>query len=282
VLTPILYRNAFSYFFPFILAPTAILVGLAFDRYRQGATRFAGIPPAKLGVALVLTQCAMLLVCIAAKLPDDMRIQRETIAAVRSVFPRPGPYVDGFGVLADHPRVGFFMSSWGVANYRRAGQPVFAALVAQHQPPFVLADSPSLYAALVPGVLVNRARALLPDDARFLQDSYIRHWGMLFVAGKHLRPAAGDSFDIAVAGAYRLEAAAPLVIDGNRLAPGDTVTLAAGAHSVDFGGNAAEATLRWAEASAMPALAPTHPLAFFDRKTWAGMTPAMMRPDAAR
>ena len=172
------------------------------------------------------------------------------------------------------------MSSWGVENYRRAGQPVFADLIARRQPPFLLADSPSLFAALVPGVKVDRSRALLPEDAQALQANYIRHWGMLFVAGKQLRPEAGIGFEIAIAGDYRLEAPAPLVIDGNRLAPGSIVTLAAGTHSVAFG-TAGEATLRWAQAS-VPTLEPTDPLAFFNRKSWAGMTPAMMTPDAAR
>ena len=281
VLTPILYRNAFPYFYPFILAPAAILVGLAFDKQRQGAHKPNAVPPAKLGVALVLVQCAILAFGTLSKVNEDARVQRETIAAVRSVFPQPVPYIEGFGVLADYPRNGFFMSSWGVENYRRVGQPVFAALVARNQPPFVLADSPSLYGALVPGVVVDQDRSFLPEDTRFLQDNYIRHWGMLFVAGKHLGSPA-TNFDIAVAGAYRLEAAVPLVIDGNRLAPGGTIALSAGAHSVDFGGTAGDATLRWGQASSVPALPPTDPLAFFNRKSWAGMTPSMMRPDAAR
>lgn len=280
VLTPILYRNAFPYFYPFILAPAAILVGLAFDKHRQDGAK--GIPAAKLAAMLVLVQCAILAFGIVSKLGDGMRVQRETIAVARSIFPQPVPYIEGFGVLAGYPRTGFFMSSWGVENYRRAGQPVFADLIARHQPPLLLADSPSLFAALVPGVKVDRGRALLPEDARVLQENYIRHWGMLFVAGKQLRPAEGAAFGIAVAGEYRLEAAAPLVIDGNRLAPGATIALSAGAHSVDFGGAAGEATLRWAQASLVRTPPPTDPLAFFNRKSWAGMTPFMMRSDAPR
>jgi hypothetical protein len=282
ILTPILYRNAFAYFYPFILAPAAVLVGLAFDRQRQGAAKPDGIPPAKLAAVLVLVQCGILLFGSVAKLGDGMRMQRETIAAVQSIFPKPVHYIDGFGVLADYPRTGFFMSGWGVENYRRAGQPVFAELVARDQPPFVLADSPSLYAALVPGVELDRDRTFLPEDMRFLKENYIPHWGMLFVAGKHLAGAGAVDFDIAVAGEYRLEAATPLVIDGDRLAPGSTVTLAAGAHAADFGAVAGEATLRWAQASSVPALPLADPLAFFHRKGWAGMTPSMMRSDAAR
>jgi hypothetical protein len=222
----------------------------------------------------------MLLFNAVTRIADHVSVQRETVAAVRSIFPQPVPYIEGFGVLADYPRVGFFMSSWGVENYRRAGQPVLSTLVARHQPVFVLADSPSLYAALAPGVEVDPDRAFLPEDTRFLRANYIHHWGMVFVAGKHLRSAeAAAGFDVAIAGAYRLEADAPILIDGNSVAPGDSIALSAGAHRVGFGGSA-EATLRWAQASTVPALPPTDPLTFFQRNSWAGMTPAMMRADA--
>jgi len=86
---------------------------------------------------------------------------------------------------------------------------------------------------------------------------------------------------IAIAGDYRLEAAAALGIDGNRVAPGSTIALAVGAHDVAFGAAAGEATLRWAQASSVPMLPPADPLAFFNRKSWAGMTPSMMHTDAA-
>jgi hypothetical protein len=283
ILTPMLYRNAFPYFFPFILAPAAVLVGIAFDKHREGAAAPIGIPPAKLAGALVLVQCAIMAFGSVAKIPDKVQVQRETLAVVRSVFPQPVPYIEGFGILADYPRVGFFMSSWGVENYRRGGQPVFAGFVARHQPPFVLADSPSLYAALVPGIEIDRDRALLPDDAQFLQENYIPHWGMLFVAGKQLRSTGGADtrFDVAVAGDYRLEAAAPVTIDGNHIPPGGTVTLAAGSHLMAFDAVDGAATLRWAAAAHVPAPTPLDPLTFFDRKSWAGMTPAMVREAAA-
>ena len=270
VLTPVLYRNAFPYFFPFILAPAALLVGLSFDKHRQAAS--------KLGAALVIIQCVILAFGSMAKLPDHVRVQRQTIAEVRAIFPDPVPYIEGFGVLAGYPRSGFFMSSWGVDTYRQAGQPIFAELVAKDQPPFVLADSPSLYGALVPGIEVNQDRALLPEDARFLQQNYVRHWGMLFVAGKRLQ-SSDRTFRNAVAGQYRLEAAAPAVIDGSKIEPNGVVALTVGDHTISFGG-AGDATLRWAAASDVPAMAPTDPLTFFDRDSWAGMTPQMMRQDA--
>jgi len=284
VLTPILYRNAFTYFYPFILPTAAILVGLSFDKHRQGAPRSNAGSAVKLAAVLVVAQCVILVFGNISKLADDVRVQRQAIADLRAIFPDPVPYIEGFGVLAGYPRSGFFMSSWGMDSYRQAGKPVFADLVAKDQPAFLLADAPSLYAALVPGVQVDENRTFLPEDIRFLQENYVRHWGMLFVAGKHLRAAGSGNlaFNIAVAGAYRFEAAAPAIIDGNRMEPGTVVVLAAGDHTIDFGGSAREATLRWAAASHVPDRAPADPLTFFQRKSWAGMTPQMMRADASR
>lgn len=281
VLTPIFYRNAFDYFYPLILAPAAVLVGFSFEKHLKAAPRPSGFSVVAI---LVAAQCAILVFNTASTLENALALQRRTIATVRAVFPEPVPHIEGFGAFPDYRRTGFFMSSWGVESYRRANRPIFAELVANDQPVFVFADSPSLYHALMPGIEVAKERTFLAEDVRVLQDNYIRHWGMLFVAGKHLQSTDGTtvSFDIAIAGAYRLEAAAPLAIDGSRVAPGDTVTLSPGAHSLDFGGGAGEATLRWAQASSVPTLPATDPLAFFNRKSWAGMTPSMMRPDAAR
>lgn len=270
ILTPLFYRNAFPYFYPFILPPAAILVGLSFEKHRRGSNASPMLPLAAL---LVVLQCLVALANNGQKLADRTLTQRQTIAAIHEVFPDPVAYIDGFGAIASYPRSGFFMSSWGIDQYRKVGQPVFADLVAKDQPQFLIADSPSLYAALVPGAQVDNRLALLPEDARFLSETYVRHWGMLFVPGKHLQSAGNATFDIAIAGDYRFEATAPGSIDGRSIAPGDVVTLAGGSHRADLA--AGEATLRWANA-AVPTEAPTDPLIFFGLRTWAGMMTSQM------
>ena len=281
VLTPIFYRNAFDYFYPVIFAPAAVLVGFSFEKHLKSAPRPNGVPVAAI---LVVAQCALLVFNAASAHENNLALQRRTIADVRAVIPQPVAHIEGFGAFPDYQRVGFFMSSWGVESYRRAGRPIFADLVAKDQPVFVFADSPSLYHALVPGIDVATERTFLAEDIRVLQDNYIHHWGMLFVAGKRIEVMAGEtgSFDIMIAGEYRLEAAAPATIDGGRVAPNGIVTLAAGAHTIALDGGSRDATLRWAKASHRPAPPAADPLAFFDRNSWAGMTPDMMRPDGAR
>lgn len=267
VLTPLLYRNAFLYFYVFILPAASILVGIAYDKYLQ---RVASEDRAKrfpVAFLLLFAQCVFLCTTYSLRWSDRIEPQRMTLAAIHTVFPEPVPYVGGYGVAATMPRVGFFMSGWGIDSYRREGRPVFPDLVAKAQPPFLLADSPALYAALMPGWEVNDRYALLPSDIAYLQDHYLPYWGMIFVAGKRLQvPVSSDdvTFDMTVSGEYRLDAPGPTVIDGQIRQPGDIVRLATGQHVLSEGSTPGEVVLRWAKALPPPETAPVDIATFFD------------------
>ncbi|MGH6707761.1 MAG: ArnT family glycosyltransferase [Bradyrhizobium sp.] len=266
LLTPLLYRNAFLYFYVFILPAASLLVGITFDKYlrRDAIDREAKRLP--VAFLLLFAQCAFFCAIYALRLPDRTEAERVTIAGIHAVFPEPVPYIGGYGIAATLPRVGFFMSGWGLDSYRREGHPVFADLVAKTQPPLLLADSPALTAALIPGWDIDKKYALLPADIDYLRENYLPYWGMIFVAGKRLQiPAASDSvaFDIAVSGDYRLGSARPAVIDGQMREPGDVVRLAAG-HHVLSGSVPGEAVLRWAPALPPPDTAPVDFMTFFD------------------
>lgn len=268
VLTPLVYRNAFPYFYPFILAPAVVLIGIAFDRYRERTGPFARA----LVLILIVANCSSLWSGISSRLTDRTIMQRATLAAVHEAFPDPVSLIEGFGAVSAFPRVGFFMSGWGIENYRAAGKPVFADLVAEEQPPLLLADSPSLYAAMVPGV--ETTRALLDEDVKFLRENYVRYRGMVFVAGKELR--GSETFEIAVAGDYRFVAAEPAVIDGRSVKSNDVVTLALGKHRID-----GEGTLYWAAVRLAPPAGRNEPgrvdpLTFFDQPSWGGLKPEAM------
>lgn len=261
VLTPLIYRNAFTYFFPLILAPAAVLVALFYEKHRAAAQGVRRGPEITVIAAFLIVQCSLLAVHVWRNLPDETGPQRSVLAAVHAVFPEPVPYIDGYAVVASFPRHGFLMSSWGMETYHAAGQPVFPAMVEAAQPPLLLADSPSLYGTLVPGLTLKSERQLLPADVAFLKDTYVPHWGMLFVAGKQLRAADGaQEFEIAIAGAYRLESPAPASIDDERVPPGGIVQLAVGTHTFDAG---SDAILRWAKALPPPAEEPVGLLPFF-------------------
>ena len=246
LLSLLVYRNAFPYFFPFITAPAMVAAAVGAGRLRGRAALCGG--------ALALMAASVGAQWVRA-LPDDQAAQRQLVAAVHRIFPAPVAYIDRNAMMASFPRYGFFMSSWGMAKYRRAGRPVFADLIARHAPPLLIADSPALQRAVL-GQSGDGPYDLLPADAGVLHDSYVQYWGAIFVAGLRLdaRPQA-QPVTVRIAGRYRIDAALPLRIDDTPHAPGSIVDLAAGSHRV-ASDTAQRARLVWAAARPAPPAAP--------------------------
>jgi hypothetical protein len=250
ILTPLFYRNAFPYYYAFILPPGAVLAGLAYGWCRTQALDAGRPHAAALVTALIVAQCVMLAGFLLLRLPDRIAPQRALFAAVHTMFPEPVHYIDGSAVLATFPWSGFFMSRWGIEVYRAAGRPVFADIVAHDQPPLLVVDTLSLQAALVPGHPVIPEGELLPEDIAFLNAHYVQLWGMLFVPGKRFHGTApGDgAFDIAIAGDYRFEAAGAAELDGQAVSPGAVVHLGLGSHRLVGAPGTGEVVLLWANA----------------------------------
>lgn len=225
LLSILVYRNAYPYFFPFILAPAMVVAAL-------GGAALARRPAAM--AAVLAAAAASLTAQTMLALPRDQAAQRAVIAAVHAAFPEPVAYVDRAGMIALFPREGFFMSSWGLAKYHAAGRPVFPDIIDRAAPPLVIANVDTLRAALGGGQ-VRPDRALLPEDAALLRATYIAHWGPIWVAGRRLTLGAGERRDveIRIPGPYTIEAAAPVMLDGRRQLSGTTVTLRRGTSTVE-------------------------------------------------
>lgn len=265
LLTPLFYRNAYAYYFVLLLPAAAILAGLSFEKHRTHLGRMTARSRQRTIIAFCLAQCVVLVAGNWRYLADSMAGQRATMAAIHEIFTKPVPYVDGYGVIASFPRVGFFMSSWGMDQYRAGGRPVFADIIAAAQPPLLLADSVPLYHSLFRDVETAPSWHLLDADRAFLQNNYIQHWGLVFVAGKNLRAESPDvdtAFDVAIAGDYRVEATEPVWIDGVMIEPGAIIDLTTGDHL--FRTQTTDSfILRWAAAAAAPAAAPVDLPDFF-------------------
>ena len=207
-------------------------------------------------IALAATQAY----AYARNAADQTLAQRQTLAVVHATFPEPVRYLDGYGVVARFPRVGFFMSSWGMQDYLAVGQPVFAGLAAAAPPALLLADSNALIAALRPTArLPGNILRLLPEDERFLRENYRPYWGTLFLPGKRiLPPAAGgpSEFEIAIPGRYRMQAAASVVLDEVPVELGGTVELGSGPHRLDAPAGTGAVVLDWAGVPPPPAEPP--------------------------
>ncbi len=259
-LAPLLfYRNAFPYYYPVMMAPAAVLVGLVAERLLQARsprTRAPALLVLSAGVAAILAGAYDSLMTLRF---SDQEAQRNIIAAVHRIFPEPVPYIDHSGMIASFPKVNFFMSTWGVEAYRRAGRDFMPDALAGRCPPLLLVDHP----VLSPGTLLYRQ--LSETDRRLMEAGYVDYWGPIRVAGTALELTGEGPHPLRVpcSGEYRVETDGVVLLEGRPLVDGEVVKLEAGRdNAVDgdaAGPSAAWLRLVWAGANEPPAELPPKP-----------------------
>ena len=238
----LVYRNAFPYFFPFITFPVvlAALPGIA-----RLDTKWRNL--------LLVPMAAMLLMQFALNWQRDQVTQRATGEVAYRMFPESVSYLDRNGMLARYPMVGGFGSTWGLGGSRTS--PRYATIIERHQPPLLIANTPVFQKALDPE-FAYPDRWLSNADEQALRETYIHHWGLIYVAGKQLDRLFG-SFVLPIAGEYTLECTGVRLVDGKTHDCGELVELSRGKHSWSGG----RMTLRWGDRLYRPqAVAPTQPI----------------------
>ncbi len=216
ILSLLFYRNAFHYFFPFITPPLMVAVA-------AGAAQLGRGPALGALVTIMLATGAGQAIRAAS---EGAAEQRATLAEVHRLFPEPVPYIDQNAMIASFPRDVFFMSTWGVSDYRATGTPMMADLIERTQPPLLLANRWALHQAMTAPPDEDHDYALLPADEVALRETYVHYSGAIWLAGRTLTlDATPASIDLPVRGSYRVVAEVPIVIDGARVMPGDTVEI---------------------------------------------------------
>ena len=235
-----IYRNAFSYYFPFMMLPVCLLAA-------SGATRLTK----PLHRTAILAGMAILIVVrLIASWPLDQSAQREIAAAVHEAFPEPVPYIDRNGMIPSFPKSGFFMSTWGTEQYLAGKQRPLSEVIAEDKPPLLILNTPLLEDAVTGSRDYGDFR-LLESDAQALRGNYIPHWGPVWVAGKTLDEGT-HSFDVLLPGEYTLECEGAARLDGKPRACGNLVTLSAGSHRW----TGPNALLRWGDRLPRPSTPP--------------------------
>lgn len=230
-----LYRDVYPYFFPFILPPIAVLAGYGFSRLYDGRNRFY----ARLLLATMIVSAS---ICYVQSLRQDLDSQRRVLTVVHDLFPSPVGYIDHTSMVSTFPKQGFFMSRWGMTDYRAAGHPVMARVIRDTQPRFLLVTRALLdVEGMDPARSQQNPLGLLADDVSALQRSYLRYWGPIYLPGFRL-PVSGTQH-VEIAGPYRLDATSAVTINDRLVSPGQTIDLEIGAYT--FRAPAA-AELRWA------------------------------------
>ena len=216
LLSIIIYRNAFPYFFPF--AVPLLMVSAALGAQNLRGTR-------------TLQACLVLMIAgglgqAAFAFRDGTALQRATLAEVHRIFPQPVPYIGDSGMVSSFPRVGFFMSGWGMQSYLAADTPVFSDLIATHRPPMLLANKSVLaYTMRVPET-GEEQRLLLAEDHDLLRQAYVHYSGSIYLAGGEAQLSSGSAqLSLPFPGTYRVNSPVPIMIDGRPVNGGDVLEL---------------------------------------------------------
>ena len=217
-LLPVLfYRNAFPYFYVVMLAPTCVACAIAIDGMRDSAVRMGRVSAGTGAIAFLFLLFAHGAWDHVMTLRfDEQGAQRSVVAAVHQVFPAPVPYIDHSGMIASFRKTNFFMSTWGVDNYRRAGGDFMPSAVEQ-RPPLLLVN----YPVLRPGALLFRQ--LRAVDQALIISSYVEYWGPIRVAGIDVQVPAGRPIHarLPFPGRYRIESSNGVRVNGRHYAPRD-------------------------------------------------------------
>ncbi|KIO36732.1 ArnT family glycosyltransferase [Shewanella sp. cp20] len=241
LVTLLFYRNAFPYYYTFMLASVSVLSAVAWD----GARGYLNHRLCRFIFFILASLFTVSIVVNGLVLPTkrSLNYQRQFIDEVHKVFPEPVAYIDCCSMVSRYSKQGFFMSTWGYEDYYTRGVPVIQSAIEKNTPVFVIANSHYLNA--LKGV--NSNDGLLDQDTKALKSNYIHHWAELYVAGKVLKFAKGDKeqeIQISIEGEYTLEGSFDVGIDGHTWKSGQVRFLSKGSYlmsATDVG----EVVIRW-------------------------------------
>ncbi|WP_394252089.1 hypothetical protein [Vibrio profundi] len=240
--TLLFYRNAFPYYYSFMLAPVSVLLGFTWHCT-------ATLRSKRLRQTFMLTTLSLFFVSIVLNgwlIPSQRSNQYQSayLDRIHQIFPKPVPYIDRCSMVSTFPKFGFFMSTWGYENYISRGEPTITEAVMKDAPVFVIENTVFLNTLSSE----NKQTWLLPEDELSLNSHYIHHWEDVYIAGKHIELSEQQpvvEINIAIPGVYTLESEASVIVNQRPLYPGQTLFLAKSTHSIRSNDHFGIYTFRW-------------------------------------
>jgi hypothetical protein len=248
----VFYRNAFPYYYLVMLAPAAVLAALCADTLRLTVARVSGNASSWVPVLVAIPVLLQFGVNFSYLRYDGLERQRTLISAVHQIFPNPVPYIDHSGMVSSFPKANFFMSSWGLENYRKNGVGFMRDAISHERPPALITNT----SVLDPTSAASSV--LTEEDRSLIEQFYIEYWGPIRVAGARIDL---DSFQVAEValpfpGRYRLEASQPVDGNGQRLFNGAVIEVRDeepfSVRLVSSGSGVTTVRMLWAEARPPP------------------------------
>ena len=258
--TLLFYRNAFPYFYVFILPPAFIITIPYVEKYIYIMHRYKKFYSCLLILIPIIISTVNSSYFIKNRFNNQLKPQREIINLVHKLFPQPAPYIDRNNMIASFPKTGFFMSTWGLEVYRDNDAPIFQDILESKQPHFLIANVRSLDLNDIKyfGETKNKY-SLLDEDYIILKENFIHHWGALYLPGKVIKFSDGEKhamFRIIIEGLYTVESNGEFFMNEKGLNNNEVVFLHKGLHSIQTV-NASLITLRFGSHSYKPETLPS-------------------------
>jgi len=228
------YRNAFPYFYVFIMPTTTIFCGYMLWHLTGPIKKYQVICFTMIVIlaGAVYTKSIAYYSIFSSK---SSKIQHQILDTIHKMFPNPVPYIDGCFMVSSYPDVGFFMSSAGMEGYLKNKKPIMEALLNDKRPLFLLANVPQLNLHADNAAESDTHLRFKADDWQALKSNFIHHWGPIWVLGKHFEfkgKFESNTFQITVPGVYTVEGNGKVMIDGHLISAGNTVKLDIGDHCI--------------------------------------------------
>jgi len=244
------YKYSFPYFYVFILSPAIIFSGVLIDKVTDNFKKKGYI------VSLILIYIGSLTIIgnfffhYKRNAFDQTIAQREMVQLVHKIFPETVPYIDRCFMISSFPMVGLQMTSWDMARYTTANRPIMQQILIKHKPKLIVANIVHLDLSVPRGSRMDifKNYPLLEEDYNILKDNFIHHWGVLYVAGKHLRfnsTKKYQTFEMLIPGTYTLESEGEVFINGVIYEPGSKINLEQMVYTIVPKTSPMEMTLRW-------------------------------------
>jgi hypothetical protein len=244
------YRNAFPYFYVFIMPTVTIFCGYLLWRL----TGIIKIKSRIICFALVVIVGGVVfknfIIYYSVFYAKQTRVQHETLDVIHKMFPDPVPYIDGCSMVSSYPKVGFFMSSAGMERYLQAGKPIMKKLLNTKKPLFLLANVPHLNLNSDGPEASDTNLVFMAEDWQALKAYFIHHWGPIWVAGRQFefkRDYESYKFNITVPGVYTVDGNENVLLDGKLIHAGDTIELEAGTYTIRNQGIPGLTKLLWGD-----------------------------------
>jgi len=268
VFTLSFYKFSYPYYYNYILVPSIILSGFIPSK-AAGAYQERGSMALLIG--MVMFYVSVIIGSIGhyqKNMADRMMTQKAVVGAVHKMFSSPVPYIDRCMMISSFPMVGIQMTTWDMERYKENALPLMREILVRKRPVFILANTVILDLSRPWGSRpkIFKRDPLLREDFTLLQQNYIHHWGMIFVAGKRFRFPDGETkntFEMLIPGIYTVESEEPVWIDGERYPPGAKIFLEIGDHEVTLQHTPAEVAIRWGEDLYLPPYPPPEQPVFF-------------------